>query len=107
MSETTRNNVGVTGTPHTPKKRGNPNFQKGKKNTYYDNQPKGETDMSETTAPPADETKTPPSSGTSSDGFSDQVQPTSNAGDLPFDIFSDTLPGEEDLPLSGEVEEQA
>lgn len=98
---TNRGNVDVTGKPKRP--RGNPNFKKGKSNGYYSDkkQPAAETDhqMSNDT-----DEKTPPTAG--ENGFN-TPPPSSDANDLPFDIFDDAQPSSEELPLEGEVEEQA
>lgn len=86
------------------KPRGNPNFQKGKKNTYYDKPSNGETNNPAAATDDktmSDKTETQPPAGDPT------TPPTSDAGDLPFNIFDDTPPGTEELPLDGEVEEQA
>lgn len=73
-----------------PKKlRGNPNFKKGMRNTYYSNTPKEPKAMSEEgTQKPEDTTQ--------------NTNPDVKK-DIPSDIFSDIIPEGEVLPLDGEV----
>lgn len=83
MSDTTESNPGVEASEPVKKRRGNPNFQKGKSNEYYTK--KDETMSDETT-------------NTTSD--------SANPGEkkhIPQDIFSDEIPQKPILPLEGEL----
>ncbi len=73
-------------------RRGNPNFVRGKKNTYYD---KPKENMAEDTA-------TEKTTTTSESNSTSEVKK-----EIPKDIFSDVIPEAEILPLDGEVKQQA
>lgn len=78
------------------KKRGNPNFAKGKKNEYYDKDKK----MAET----VEEIKEPGKTETPSSEPTPAQEPVNNAPKVEFnmDIFSDVMP-DDILPLDDEV----
>lgn len=83
MSDTTESNPGVEASEPVKKRRGNPNFQKGKSNEYYT---KKDKEMSDETT------------NTTSD--------SANPGEkkhIPQDIFSDEIPNNPILPLEGEL----
>lgn len=83
MSDVSESTPGVDSSEPVKKRRGNPNFQKGKSNAYYT---KKDEAMSEET-----------------------TNPTSNSADtgekkhIPQDIFSDEIPQKPVLPLEGEL----
>lgn len=101
-----------------PKKpRGNPNFQKNRRNPYYDDKASADgkkddtqtdtTTTTDNTKKMADEATTDTTDSTSTV----ESQNTGNTGgesrDVPIDIFSDAMPGTEELPLDGEVKTNA
>ena len=102
------------GTEPVKKKRGNPNFQKNRRNPYYDKD-NPDPQNPATTEPTTEKSKTTMADDQSTANTSEETTTTTENGggtgnhtdNIPNDIFSDEMPPAEELPLDGEVKTNA